>query len=214
MGRLQAGGGGWNEERVSEVPLAREGPGSHQTALCPGKGCQRGCWQPREGHRHCPDFPPHVPCSSPPPPSQGTCVSVSISDVATSKRLGLDRYLLSLNWFSSSSSCWLVKAVRGRRHFPIKADCGVAAGHTHTRGQGTAGNSPPPALLHHLPPQPWLYCHRDTLSALGVQAGSVPRLKLTLLFIAWSHRCLPNRRGFPHWAAIIAGPEQEEQRGL
>lgn len=34
-----------------------------------------------------------------------TCVSVSMSEVATSKRLGLDRYLLSLNWFSSSSSC-------------------------------------------------------------------------------------------------------------
>lgn len=49
-----------------------------------------------------------------------TCVSVSISEVATSKRFGLDRYLLSLNWFSNSSSCWLVKAVLGLRHFPNK----------------------------------------------------------------------------------------------
>lgn len=49
-----------------------------------------------------------------------TCVSVSISEVATSKRLGLERYLLSLNWFSSSSSCWLVNAVLGLRHFPNK----------------------------------------------------------------------------------------------
>ncbi|VCW68250.1 unnamed protein product, partial [Gulo gulo] len=52
-----------------------------------------------------------------------TWVSVSISDVATSKRLGRDRYLLSLNWCSSSSSCWLVKAVRGLRHFPSRLDC-------------------------------------------------------------------------------------------
>lgn len=43
-----------------------------------------------------------------------------MSEVATSKRLGLDRYLLSLNWFSNSSSCWLVKAVLGLRHFPNK----------------------------------------------------------------------------------------------
>lgn len=57
-----------------------------------------------------------------------TCVSVSMSEVATSKRLGLDRYLLSLNWFSSSSSCWLVKAVRGLRHFPNRPDCGPAGG--------------------------------------------------------------------------------------
>lgn len=49
-----------------------------------------------------------------------TCVSVSMREVATSKRLGLDRYLLSLNWFSNSSSCWLVKAVRGLRHFPSR----------------------------------------------------------------------------------------------
>ncbi|TNN88771.1 hypothetical protein EYF80_001103 [Liparis tanakae] len=47
-------------------------------------------------------------------------VSVSMSKVATSKRLGLDRYLLSLNWFSNSISCWLVKAVLGLRHFPNK----------------------------------------------------------------------------------------------
>lgn len=51
-----------------------------------------------------------------------TCVSVSISDVATSKRLGRERYLLSLNCFSSSRSCWLVNAVRGLRHFPINTD--------------------------------------------------------------------------------------------
>lgn len=49
-----------------------------------------------------------------------TWVSVSMSAVATSKRLGLDRYLLSLNWFSNSSSCWLVKAVLGLLHFPSK----------------------------------------------------------------------------------------------
>lgn len=60
-----------------------------------------------------------------------TCVSVSMSDVATSKRLGLDRYLLSLNWFSSSRSCWLVKAVRGLLHFPSRPDWGPA-------GRGTA----------------------------------------------------------------------------
>lgn len=57
-----------------------------------------------------------------------TWVSVSISEVATSKRLGRDRYLLSLNWCSSSSSCWLVKAVRGRRHFPSRFDWAWAAG--------------------------------------------------------------------------------------
>ncbi len=57
-----------------------------------------------------------------------TCVSVSMSEVATSKRLGLERYLLSLNWFSSSSSCWLVKAVRGLRHFPNRPDWGPAGG--------------------------------------------------------------------------------------
>lgn len=57
-----------------------------------------------------------------------TCVSVSMREVATSKRLGLDRYLLSLNWFSSSSSCWLVKAVRGLRHFPNRPDWGPAGG--------------------------------------------------------------------------------------
>lgn len=61
-------------------------------------------------------------------PSLLTCVSVSMREVATSKRLGLDKYLLSLNWFSSSSSCWLVKAVRGLRHFPNKPDWGPAGG--------------------------------------------------------------------------------------
>lgn len=55
--------------------------------------------------------------------------------MATSKRLGLDRYLLSLNWFSSSRSCWLVNAVRGRRHFPIKPDCGAAVEQTVGEGQ-------------------------------------------------------------------------------
>lgn len=49
--------------------------------------------------------------------------------MATSKRFGLDRYLLSLNWFSSSNSCWLVKAVRGLRHFPSRLDWGPAAAH-------------------------------------------------------------------------------------
>ena len=57
-----------------------------------------------------------------------TCVSVSMRDVATSKRFGLDRYLFSLNWCSSSSSCWLVKAVLGLLHFPSKLDCAWAAG--------------------------------------------------------------------------------------
>lgn len=52
------------------------------------------------------------------PTASLTCVSVSMSEVATSKRFGLDKYLLSLNWFSNSSSCWLVKAVLGLRHFP------------------------------------------------------------------------------------------------
>ncbi len=35
--------------------------------------------------------------------------------MATSNRLGRDKYLLSLNCFSSSKSCWEVNAVRGRR---------------------------------------------------------------------------------------------------
>lgn len=51
-----------------------------------------------------------------------TCVSVSIKDVATSKRFGRDRYLFSLNWCSSSRSCWLVNAVLGLLHFPSKFD--------------------------------------------------------------------------------------------
>jgi len=50
-----------------------------------------------------------------------TCVSVSIRLVATSNRLGLDKYLFCLNCFSSSSSCWLVKAVRGLLVFPRRA---------------------------------------------------------------------------------------------
>lgn len=61
-------------------------------------------------------------------PRARTWVSVSMSDVATSKRLGRDKYLLSLNWCSSSNSCWLVKAVRGRRHFPKRLDCAWAVG--------------------------------------------------------------------------------------
>lgn len=48
-----------------------------------------------------------------------TCVSVNMRFVATSKRFGRDRYLLALNWFSSSNSCWLVNAVRGRRVLPM-----------------------------------------------------------------------------------------------
>lgn len=59
--------------------------------------------------------------------------------MATSKRLGLDRYLLSLNWFSSSRSCWLVKAVRGRRHFPIKPDCGAAVERQQAGVRGQQG---------------------------------------------------------------------------
>lgn len=58
-----------------------------------------------------------------------TWVSVSIRLVATSKRLGRVRYLFVLNWFSSSSSCWLVKAVRGRRALSSTlAPGGVVAG--------------------------------------------------------------------------------------
>lgn len=57
-----------------------------------------------------------------------TCVSVSMRDVATSKRFGRDRYLFSLNWCSSSSSCWLVNAVLGLLHLPSKLDCAWAAG--------------------------------------------------------------------------------------
>lgn len=49
-----------------------------------------------------------------------TWVSVSMRLVATSKRLGLERYLFSLKCFSSSRSCWEVKAVRGRRVLPSR----------------------------------------------------------------------------------------------
>lgn len=35
--------------------------------------------------------------------------------MATSKRFGRDKYLLALNWFSSSSNCCDVNAVRGLR---------------------------------------------------------------------------------------------------
>ena len=74
-------------------------------------------------------------------PKRGcTCVSVSMREVATSKRLGLDRYLFSLNWFSSSNSCWLVKAVRGRRHFPSRPAWGAArGGGGGGRGRGGGG---------------------------------------------------------------------------
>ena len=46
-----------------------------------------------------------------------TWVSVRQSNVATSNRFGLERYLFILNWRSSSSNCCDVKAVRGRRLF-------------------------------------------------------------------------------------------------
>ena len=45
---------------------------------------------------------------------RGTCVSVSRRFLATSYRFGRDKYLLSLNCFSSSTSCSDEKAVRGR----------------------------------------------------------------------------------------------------
>lgn len=64
-----------------------------------------------------------------------TWVSVSMSEVATSKRLGLDRYLLSLNWFSNSSSCWLVNAVLGLLHFPNNPACAEAEGQKQRQTQ-------------------------------------------------------------------------------
>lgn len=83
-----------------------------------------------------------------------TCVSVSISDVATSKRFGLDRYLLSLNWFSSSNSCWLVKAVRGLRHFPSRLDWGPAAAQGAKWQVGSsAGTAPATKHRPHLFPR-------------------------------------------------------------
>lgn len=117
MGAVGYGGDG---SQVKGITIA------HNLDIPPHRAAPPPPWQPASAILH-------------PPQDQGTCVSVSISDVATSKRLGLDRYLLSLNWFSSSRSCWLVKAVRGRRHFPIKPDCGAAAGQTAGRGQGTVG---------------------------------------------------------------------------
>lgn len=42
-----------------------------------------------------------------------------MSVVATSNLLGLDRYLFILNCLSSSSNCWEVNAVLGRRVLPI-----------------------------------------------------------------------------------------------
>lgn len=50
-----------------------------------------------------------------------TWVSVNIRLVATSNLFGLDRYLFCLNCFSSSNSCWEVKAVRGLLVFPKRA---------------------------------------------------------------------------------------------
>lgn len=50
-----------------------------------------------------------------------TWVSVNINELATSYLFGRDRYLLWRNCFSSSSNCWLVKAVRGLRVLPSKA---------------------------------------------------------------------------------------------
>ena len=43
-----------------------------------------------------------------------TCVSLSIRAVATSNRFDLDKYLLSLNCLSNSTSCCEVNAVLGR----------------------------------------------------------------------------------------------------
>lgn len=57
-----------------------------------------------------------------------TCVSVSIRLVATSNLFGLERYLFCLNCFSSSRSCWDVKAVLGRRVFPNSACPGPQPG--------------------------------------------------------------------------------------
>lgn len=52
-----------------------------------------------------------------------TCVSVSISDVATSNLFGLLRYLFCRNCFSNSRSCWDVKAVLGLLVLPSNACC-------------------------------------------------------------------------------------------
>lgn len=54
-----------------------------------------------------------------------TCVSDSSKLLATSYRFGLDKYLLTLNCFSNSSSCWDVNAVRGRRFLPYTVCCPV-----------------------------------------------------------------------------------------
>lgn len=58
-----------------------------------------------------------------------------------------DRYLLSLNWCSSSSSCWLVKAVRGQRGtFPSRLDCAWAGvGEAVRLEQAGASSAPHPA---------------------------------------------------------------------
>lgn len=42
-----------------------------------------------------------------------TCVSVSRSELENSALSAIDRYCLSLNFFSSASSCWVVKGVLG-----------------------------------------------------------------------------------------------------
>ena len=51
-----------------------------------------------------------------------TIINIAIINITISAN-HLDKYLLSLNCFSSSSSCWEVKAVRGRRVFP-RRECG------------------------------------------------------------------------------------------
>ena len=63
--------------------------------------------------------------------------------VATSYRLGLDRYLLSLNCFSSSSSCCDVNAVRGLRFLP-NSEC------WNSENKEVVVNSLPRCFLHGL----------------------------------------------------------------
>lgn len=122
---------------------------------------------------NCPDINPHLKAMT---ESRGgravlgwgqlTWVSVSISEVATSKRLGRDRYLLSLNWCSSSSSCWLVKAVRGRRHFPRRFDCAWAA------GGGERVRRTPGSVLRPLPRVPPTWDLQSRCSFLSVSDPS------------------------------------------
>ena len=63
--------------------------------------------------------------------------------VATSYRLGLDKYLLSLNCFSSSSSCCDVNAVRGLRFLP-NSEC------WNSENKEVVVNSLPRCFLHGL----------------------------------------------------------------